>query len=224
MYYEEAEVREYNRKDKKTGVEKPYYQIRLKKDSKFNEAKPIGLVNLSEIKELINSSDVAKYNELEANFNETSVEVNELKQQIQELKASNGTLSSEVEILKSEKVKLEDDLKIEKEKYNGLLEDTNSKIDVANANVIEAKDKVFNVQKEKEAIIEAKDNEIKELNSKLNDEKDFSKKLLAVINSKDNDIVYLAERGLTKRIINKLPERIENIVRKAKQSEEIEIK
>ena len=51
LYYEEAEVKEYYRKNKE-GVKVPYYQVGVKKKSKFSKPKPIGLVDLDEIREL----------------------------------------------------------------------------------------------------------------------------------------------------------------------------
>lgn len=120
MYYEEAEVKEYFRKDSK-GNKKPYYQIGIKKKSKFNEAKPIALVDIAEIKEVANNLDINKFNELKANLKETSEEVIELKQQLQEYKEANETLTSE-------NYKLQQDLLQIKEKNEAEVKDLSSKL------------------------------------------------------------------------------------------------
>lgn len=214
MYYELANIRQY--KDSK---QRPFFQIRVKKDSKLTDikekVKPIALVDVDEIKEIAKSSNIKNFNELQANFNSTSEELVELKQQLQELKATNESLTSEVEKLKAEKVQLQEDLLTEKNNYKDLVERTNSKVDVANANVIEAKEKIITLQEEQKA-------EVKELNTKLEAADKKIEKLLILINNKDNDIVYLAKRGLGSRIRNKLTERIEATIIEveAKTSEE----
>lgn len=121
MYYEEAEVKEYYRKDSK-GNKKPYYQIGIKKNSKFNRAGKIALLNISEIKEIAENSDINKINELKANLKQTSEEVIELKQQLQEYKKANETLTSENYKLQQELLKIKEDNKVEvKELYSKLL-------------------------------------------------------------------------------------------------------
>lgn len=207
MYYEEANVRKYT--DSKG---RPYYQIRLKKDSKLTDenkkVKPIGLIDIADIKEIVENSDINKYTELKAKFNNTSEELVELKQQLQEAKATVESLTSENEKLKEEKLQLQEDLITEKNKHKELIE-------AANNNVVEAKDKVIKLQEEQKA-------EVKELNTKLEEANNKIEKLLIVINNKDNDIVYLAKRGLGSRIRNKLTERIEATIIEveAKTSEE----
>ena len=207
MYYEEANVRKY--KDSKG---RPYYQIRLKKDSKLTDenkkVKPIGLIDIADIKEIAENSDIKKFNELKAKFNTTSEELVEVKQELQEAKATVESLTSELEKLKEEKLQLQEDLITEKNKHKELIE-------AANNNVVEAKDKVIRLQEEQKA-------EVKELNSKLEEANNKIEKLLIIINHKDNDIVYLAKRGLGSRIRNKLTERIEATIIEveAKTSEE----
>lgn len=194
MYYELANIRQYT-----NNKGQPYFQIRLKKDSKLTDenekVKPIALVDVAEIKEIAESSNIEKFNELKANYNNTSEELVELKQQLQELKATNESLTTDVKKLKEEKVQLQEDL---------LTERKNSKkyIEEANTTLLETKDKVINLQEEQKE-------EVKKLNAKLEAANNKIEKLLIVINNKDNDIVYLAKRGLGSRIRNKLTERIE---------------
>ena len=194
MYYELANIRQY--KDNKG---QPYFQVRIKKGSKLTDekekVKPIALVNVDEIKEIAESSNIKKFNELQANFKGTSEELTSVKQELQEAKATIESLSSEVEKLKEEKVQLQEDLLTEKDKHKELIE-------AANNNVTEAKDKIINLQEEQKQ-------EVKELNSKLEAANNKIEKLLIIINNKDNDIVYLAKRGLGSRIRNTLTPRIE---------------
>ena len=190
MYYEEANVRKYT--DSKG---RPYYQIRLKKDSKLTDkelkVKPIALVDVAEIKEIAKSSNIKKFNELQANLNNTSEELAEVKQQLQEAKATVESLTSENEKLKEEKLQLQEDLITEKNKHKELIE-------AANNNVVEAKDKVIKLQEEHIK-------EIAELNSKLNNEKDFSKALLVAVND-------LNKRNFFSRLINKEPDSVKKIL------------
>lgn len=193
MYYELANIRQYT-----NNKGQPYFQVRLKKDSKLTDKnkkiKPIALVDVDVIKEIDNSSNIEKFNELQADYNNSSEELTELKQQLQEYKATVERLTSENKKLVEEKVKLQKDL---------LTERKNSKkyIGEANTTLLETKDKVINLQeKQKE--------EVKKLNTKLEAANNKIEKLLIVINNKDNDIVYLAKRGLGSRIRNKLTERI----------------
>lgn len=194
MDYELANIRQYT-----NNKGQPYFQVRLKKDSKLTDitkkVKPIALVDVDVIKEIANSSNIEKYKELQANYNNTSEELTELKQQLQEYKATAERLTSENEKLVEEKVKLQEDL---------LTERKNSKkyIEEANTTLLETKDKVINLQEEQKE-------EVKKLNAKLEAANNKIEKLLIVINNKDNDIVYLAKRGLGSRIRNKLTERIE---------------
>lgn len=217
MYYEEAIVKTYFRKYKEKKV--PFNQIHLKQDSKFNEDPEdpdvVGVIKLIDLKELLQKTERTELNELEAKYNKLLEEKLQLEQELQEVKATNETLTSDVKKYKEEKLQLQEDLLTEKNKNESLIETTNSKIEKANSNVIEAKDKIEQLQQEHKE-------ELKEVNSDLKKATDKVEKLLILINSKDKDIVYLAERGLAKRIRNKLPERIESLVRKTKESEEVE--
>ena len=120
MYYEEAEVKEYFRKDRK-GNKKPYYQIGLKKSSKFNEAKPIALIDISEIKEIAENLDIEKLNEIKATLKETSEENKQLKQELKELKATNKKLDSKKDKLQEELLEAKDNVAKEKDISKTLL-------------------------------------------------------------------------------------------------------
>lgn len=164
MYFEEAEVKEYKRKN---GTK--YKQLHLGTGSKFEKKEKVAVINLDDLKDLI----------VKAN-----------PEYVEELLATNESLTSEKE-------KLEHDLQeIKKES-----EENESKLKVA-------KDNILNLQEEKEELT----SDLLAEKDKLIKEKDFSKKLLAVINVKDKDIVYLATRGLGSRMINKLTDRIKAVV------------
>ena len=206
MYYELAKIRQY--KDNKG---QPYFQIRVKKGSKLTDekekVKPIALVNVSEIKEIAESSNINKLNELQANYKETSEELVEVKQ-LQESKATVESLTSELKKLKEEKVQLQEDLITEKDKHKELIE-------AANNNVTEAKDKVITLQKEHKEELSVKESEIAELNYKLNNEKDYSKALLVA--NKD-----LLKRNIFKRIANIEPESSKYVTELKKLPENVE--
>lgn len=209
LYYEKADVRKYNRKNKK-GIEEPYFQIRLKKDSQFRKAKPIALIDVAEIEEIAEKLDSTLLNENTVKYNELLEEHNKLKQQLQESKATNESLTSEVEDLKKEKLQLQEDLLKAKTKNEKLIEETNSKVDVANANVIESKENIEQLQKEHKE-------ELSDLNKQLNEEKDNTIKekdkiegLLATItkitsekSSLEKENIFLKNRSFFNRLINK---------------------
>lgn len=122
MYFEEAKVKEYYRKNKE-GVKTPYYQINLSKKSKFSEVKPIALIDVAELEELTSFLDSNKIEETNVKLNELSEEVNELKQQIQEEKATVKRLSSEVKSLKEDKTDLQEKLLTAKNNYEDKAEE-----------------------------------------------------------------------------------------------------
>ena len=98
MYYEEAKVKEYHRKNKE-GVKKPYYQINLPIKSKFSEVKPIALVDIAELKKLETFLEDNPIEEKEAKINELEAEVSSLKEQLKEFNQ-----------LKEDKVRLQEEL------------------------------------------------------------------------------------------------------------------
>lgn len=215
MYYEIAEVKKYVSVNKKDGTERTKFQINLLKDSKFREPKEIALVDVAEIKEVASSLDVNNFNELEVKYNDVTEELTSVKQELQEAKATIESLTSEVEELKEEKVQLQQDLLTEKEKYESLVERTNSKLEEANVNVIEAKDKIEQLQKEHKEEIGFKDSEIAELNYKLNNEKDYSKALLVARSD-------LLNRNIIKRLANIEPESSKYVAELKKLPENVE--
>jgi len=125
MYYEEANIREYKRKDKE-GVKRPYYQIRLKKKSKFNEVKPIALIDISEVKELESFLESNKIEEKEAELKQLKEENLQLKEEVNKLNGVAEDLASDVHKLKEEKTKLQQDLLNNKNFYEDKLEDLNT--------------------------------------------------------------------------------------------------
>ena len=114
MYYEKAEVKEYFRKDSK-GNKKPYYQIGIKKKSKFNEAKPIALIDISEIKQIEKELNPTYRKEQEAKLNELSEEIVELKQQVKELSEENTELTSVNYKLQQELLTIKEDNEVKVE-------------------------------------------------------------------------------------------------------------
>lgn len=109
LYYEEAEVKEYYRKNKE-GVKVPYYQVGVKKKSKFSKPKPIGLVDLNEIRELNTFLKNNPIEDKEAEIIKLKEEVIELKKQLNEKKETVESLSSKVGELKEDKIQLQEEL------------------------------------------------------------------------------------------------------------------
>ena len=187
LYYEEVNVREYKRKNKK-GTEDPYFQIRLKKDSKFRKAEPIALIDIAELKEIEKNLDSSLIYEKEVKYNELLEEHNKLKQQLQEFKATNESLTSEVEDLKKEKLQLQENL---------------LKADVKNEDIIQLQKE----HKEELSVLNKQLNEVKDNTIK---EKDKVEGLLATItklttenSSLENENIFLKNRSLFNRLINK---------------------
>ena len=166
MYFEEAEVKKYTTKNQKTGVERTSFQIHLKKDSKFREPKKIGLIDLSEVKKIETFLEDNPIEEKEAEINELLEVKVQLEKELQQLKAANEKLTSENKTLKEEKIQLQKDLLTEKNNAKDYIEE-------ANSIVIGVKNKLEKTQ-------EKHQEETKELNFKLNKEKDLVKTLLVV--------------------------------------------
>ena len=166
MYFEEAEVKKYTTKNQKTGVERTSFQIHLKKDSKFREPKKIGLIDLSEVKKIETFLEDNPIEEKEAEINELLEVKVQLEKELQQLKAANEKLTSENKTLKEEKIQLQKDLLTEKNNAKDYIEE-------ANSIVIDVKNKLEKTQ-------EKHQEETKELNFKLNKEKDLVKTLLVV--------------------------------------------
>lgn len=122
MYYEEAEVKEYYRKDSK-GVKQPYWQIGVKKKSKFSKPKPIALIDIAEVKELESFLIANPIEEFKAKINELEEELSQYKQQLKTVKATNESLTSENNELKKDKIQLQEDLLTYKNHYEDKAEE-----------------------------------------------------------------------------------------------------
>lgn len=85
MYFEEAKVKQYFRKNKE-GKKVPYYQINLPKKSKFSEVKPIGLIDVNELKELEVFLEANPLEEKEDEIKKLKEENDSLKDQLEEYK------------------------------------------------------------------------------------------------------------------------------------------
>ena len=127
MYYEEAEVKEYYRKDSK-GNKKPYCQIGIKKKSKFNEAKTIALVDVDDIKELVKNSTGGSLKEKEVKLKEATVENDKLNQKLLQLKEDNETLEDTVNELKDKVAELQQELLQAKKENDVEIKDLTSKL------------------------------------------------------------------------------------------------
>lgn len=190
-YYEIAKVKTYYRTYKNKKV--PYNQLHLGKaeDSKFNEdpKKPdeVAVIKLLEFNELVEKAKPTELNELKAKLNELQEEKLQLEEELKEVKATNGTLASDVNELKEEKIQLQEDLLKAEEKNEEI------------------------IQLQKEHI-----EEVAELNFKLNNEKDYSKALLVVIND-------LFKRNAYNRLRNTETESYKTVV-KLKQLPKDEVK
>ena len=125
MYFEEAKVKKYHRKNSKE-EKVPYFQINLPKDSKFNEVKPIGLIDISELEKLEGFLEANPIEEKEAEINELEEELNEVKQQLQEEKQQVNKLAEEVNELKEAKIKLQNDVITYKNYYEDKIEELSS--------------------------------------------------------------------------------------------------
>ena len=176
MYYEEAEVKRYYRKNSE-GEKIPYFQINLKKSSKFNEAKPVALVDISEIEEIEKNSDNSRISEIEAELSELRNENHKLKEELAQSNEVNEKLTSENTSFKNEISELQKNL-LKAESKN---------------------EEIIKLQRTHKQELENKNDEIQKLNSMLNHEKDLTKTLLVVRND-------LLTRGLISRIRNREPE------------------
>jgi predicted RNase H-like nuclease (RuvC/YqgF family) len=127
MYYEEAEVKEYYRKDSK-GNKKPYYQIGIKKKSKFNEAKTIALVDIDDIQQIEEYSTTDGLKELEVKLKEATVENDSLNKKLLQLKEGNETLEATVNELKDKVAELQQELLQVKEEHDIEVKDLTSKL------------------------------------------------------------------------------------------------
>jgi len=171
MYYEEAVVKEYSRKDGRNNK-----QINLGVNSKFKKKDDV----------IIISSD-----KIETFKQNLEPKTKELEKQLASLQEENQKLKLDLE-----------EVKVEKEKIESL---KNEIKEAANKNIIDAKDKIFEIQNQHADELKEKDSEIRKLNqllqeenAKLVNEKDTSKTLLLALYSYE-------ERGYINGVLNRTP-------------------
>lgn len=151
MYFEEATVKEYQRKGSK-----PNKQLNLGVNSRFKKKDKVLIISSENLKTFKENLE-PKVNELENNIESLTQENQRLQNELQQARLENERLSSE---------------------RANLIEETNKKLLEAKEE-IEARDlELIQLQKEHKQELETKASEIKELNSMLNHEKDTSKTLL----------------------------------------------
>ena len=109
-----------------------------------------------------------------------------------------ATLEETITDSEEDNKQLQQQLKQLKEEKEAKIIEANSKIEEANTNVIEAKDKIEKIQEDHKK-------EMAELNTKLNNEKDFSKALLVAMND-------LNKRNFFSRLINKEPDSVKKVL------------
>lgn len=149
MYFEEAKVKEYYRKNKE-GKKVPYYQINLPKKSKFSEVKPIGLIDVNELKELEVFLAANPIEEKEAKIKELEEEVDSLKDQLKEFKQ-----------LKEDKLQLQEELLEAKDKLEVKSEELSKEKDLTKSLLLVRSDflkqnalkRLFKVEPESSKII-----------------------------------------------------------------------
>ena len=179
MYFEEATVKEYQRKGSK-----PNKQLNLGVNSRFKKKDKVIIISSDNLKTFKENLE-PKVNELENNIESLTQENQRLENELQQLRLENERLSSE---------------------RANLIEETNKKLLEAKEE-IEARDtELIQLQKEQKQELEAKANEIRELNSKLNHEKDISKTLLVGLYSYE-------ERGLLDTWLNRTPSLVKDILK-----------
>ena len=124
MYFEEAKVKRYFRKNSKE-EKVPYFQINLPKNSKFNEVKPIGLIDINELEKLEGFLETNPIEENEAKINELKEENLKLKEEVESLKQVAKDLASDVNELKEDKLQLQNNLLTYKNHYEDKIEELN---------------------------------------------------------------------------------------------------
>ena len=206
MYFEKAIVKTYYRNYKNKKV--PYNQLHLGKaeDSEFNknpeEPDEVVVIKILDFNNLVDSSKVTKYNELETEYKQLQEENLQLKKEVESLNKVAEGLASDVHKLKEEKIQLQEQL-LKSEDKN---------------------EEIIQLQKEQKEEIADKDSEIAELNYKLNNEKDYSKALLVVRSDflKQNPLsrLFKVEPESSKAIGKMLKELPENV--EAKEVNDVE--
>ena len=172
MYYEEAVVKEYARKDGRNTK-----QINLGVNSSYKKKDKVIIISSDKI-------ETFKHN---------------LQPKTQELEKTVATLQEENQKLKDDLKKM----KAEKEEIISLKDDIK---ETANKNVMDSKDKLFEMERQHAQELKEKNTELKELNVKLNNEKDTSKTLLLGLYSYE-------ERGIVNSFFNRTPKLAKQIMK-----------
>lgn len=179
MYFEEATVKEYRRKGSK-----PNKQLNLGVNSRFKKKDKVIVIGSENLKTFKQNLE-PKVHELEEDLSSCRNENRKLKEDLEKLKLENEKLSSE--------------------RVN-FIEETNKKLLEAKEE-IEARDlELIQIQKEHKLELEAKANEIRELNNKLSNEKDTSKTLLV-------GLYAYEERGLLDKWLDRTPQLVKEILK-----------
>lgn len=186
MYFEEAVVKEYPRKDGK-----PNKQLNLGVNSKFNKKDKVMVISSDKI-ETFKQNLEPKTKELENKLSVCRDENQQLKDGLKKL-----------ELEKSEIVS----------KYNDIIENANNNMLEATQKVLDKEAEINELNRQHAKEIKEKDEEIKELNSKLSNEKDISKTLLVGLYAYEErgiiDNLFNRTPKLVKRLLEENPKPIE---------------
>ena len=126
MYLEEAKVREYKRKDR------PYYQVYLGYDSKFNKEEDVVIIRKEELKELESKANPELIDSYEVKIEDLSEKILQLEKDLQELQRQKEELISEkaviIEEANVEILKASDKIINESEEHKKELAELNLKL------------------------------------------------------------------------------------------------
>lgn len=181
---------------------KPYCQIRLLKTSKFNKPSEVALVDVSEAKETNKKLKALENNETEAKYEELVSKYNELLTKHNDLTEAYSTLEEENNKLVAEAK--EDKQKLLNASNEDKSEEYISKLEAKAEEITELNNKLQDLTEAKAEEIAELNNKIYDINIKLNNEKDFSKALLVAMND-------LNKRNFLDRLRNKEPESVKII-------------
>lgn len=181
MRIENYKVKEYYRKNRQGG-KTPYRQILLKSSTVFNKDDEIAVISYDDFKKLNNVSTTG--NTLEDKVSRLEEEKQVLKKQYDDVEKNSEkkikNLHMELDILSDDKETLN--------------------------NTIAGYEKTISeLNKEIKELHQQQRQELKELNNKLNNEKDFNKALLIAIND-------LNHRNIIERITNKKPATLQQVL------------
>lgn len=183
MRIEDYKVKEYYRKNRQGG-KTPYRQILLKSSTVFNKDDEIAVISCNDLNELLELYNNNNNSILEDEVNRLEKEKQVLKKQYDELEKNSEKkikkLNMELDILSDDKKTLTDTIAGYKKTISGL-------------------------NKEIKDLHQQQRQELKELNTKLNNEKDFNKALLIAIND-------LNHRNIIERLTNKKPATLQQVL------------